>query len=183
MLCECNRVLPNIVLIGFMGCGKSSVGRRLAALTGHRFVDTDEVIVQTEGRSIPEIFATDGEAYFREVERRVAADFVGVCGIVLSSGGGLVLRDDNRETLKKIGIVAWLDADPDVLFERATRSGRRPLLQTEDPRATFDALFASRQAFYQDAADFRLDSTQLGHDEAAQRLLDEALRHRHRFDG
>jgi len=166
-----------------MGCGKSSVGRRLASLTGHRFVDTDEVIVQTEGRSISDIFATEGEAYFREVERRVAEDFVGVCGIVLSSGGGLVLREDNRETLKKIGIVAWLDADPEVLFERATRSGKRPLLQTENPRETFDTLLASRRQFYESAADFRLDSTELGHDEAAQRLLDEALRHRHRFDG
>jgi len=165
-----------------MGCGKSSVGRRLATLTGHRFVDTDEVIVQAEGRSIADIFAQNGEGYFREVEKRVAEDFVGVCGIILSSGGGLILREDNRKTLKKIGIVAWLDAHPDILFERATRSGKRPLLQTENPRETFDGLLESRRQFYEDAADFRLDSSDLGHDEAAQRLLDEALRHRHRFD-
>ena len=166
-----------------MGCGKSSVGRRLASLTGHRFVDTVDQIVQNEGRSIAEIFASDGEEYFREVEKRMVENFVGVCGVILSSGGGLILRQDNRETLKKIGIVAWLDADPDVLFERASRSGKRPLLQTEDPRETFDRLLNSRRDLYTETADFRLDSTNLSHDEAAQRLLDEALRSRHRFDG
>ena len=160
-----------------MGCGKSSVGRRLASLTGHRFVDTDDQIVQNEGRSIAEIFASDGEEYFREVEKGMVENFVGVCGVILSSGGGLILRQDNRETLKKIGIVAWLDADPDVLFERASRSGKRPLLQT------FDRLLNSRRDLYTETADFRLDSTNLSHDEAAQRLLDEALRSRHRFDG
>jgi len=176
-------VLPNFVLIGFMGCGKSSVGRRLAALTGHRFVDTDDQIVQSEGRNITEIFASEGEEHFRELEKRTVENFVGVCGIILSSGGGLVLRQDNRENLKKIGIVAWLDAEPDILFERASRSGKRPLLQTENPRETFDRLLDTRREFYTAAADFRLDSTNLSHDEAAQRLLDEAMRFHHRFDG
>ncbi len=166
-----------------MGCGKSSVGRRLASLTGHRFVDTDDQVVQSEGRGIAEIFSSDGEEYFRAVEKRTVENFIGVCGIVLSSGGGLILRQDNRETLKKIGIVAWLDADPAILFERASRSGKRPLLQTENPRETFDRLLDSRREFYTAAADFRLDSTGLGHDEAAQSLLDEAMRFHHRFDG
>ncbi len=119
-------MLPNFVLIGFMGCGKSSVGRRLSGMTGHRFVDTDELIVQSESRTIPEIFSQSGEDYFRDVEQRSLEELVGVCGIILSTGGGLVLRPANRETLKKIGIVAWLDASPDVLFERATRSAKRP---------------------------------------------------------
>lgn len=174
-------MLPNLVLIGFMGCGKSSVGRRLSGLTGHRFVDTDDLVVQAEKRSIPEIFATEGEEYFREVEQRVLEELVGVCGIILSTGGGLILRPANRETLRKIGVVAWLDAEPDILFERATRSGRRPLLQTENPRTTFDQLIASRREIYETTADFRFDSTLRNHDEAAQMLLDEAMRHRDRF--
>lgn len=173
---------PNIVLIGFMGCGKSSVGRRLAALTGYRFVDTDELIVQSERRSIATIFAADGEARFREIERRVAGECIGLCGIILSCGGGLILQAENRETLQKIGVVAWIDADPDVLFERATRSGKRPLLQTPNPRETFDSLFNARRELYSAAADFRLDSTSLNHDQAAQALLDTALRHRQRFE-
>jgi len=78
--------------------------------------------------------------------------------------------------MKNIGTVAWLDADPDALFERASRSQRRPLLQTEDPRKTFDELLASRRAIYGAAADFRLDSTGLGHDEVAQSILEQAMR-------
>jgi shikimate kinase len=165
-----------------MGCGKSSVGRRLAALTGHRFVDSDELVVQTEGRSIPEIFANEGEMYFRSVEKQVISDLVGVCGIVLSTGGGAVLDEENRTSLRKVGVVAWLDADPDILFERATRSGRRPLLQTDNPRARFDELLEMRAPIYSGASDFRLDSTDLGHDEAASRILDLAIRHHRRFD-
>jgi shikimate kinase len=174
-------VLPNLILIGFMGCGKSSVGRRLSGLTGHRFVDTDELVVQSEGRSISEIFSQNGEDYFRDLEQRSLEDLVGVCGIILSTGGGVVLRAANRETLKKIGIVAWLDASPDVLFERATRSAKRPLLQTADPRKKFDDLLRARRELYNSAADFRIDSTRLGHDEAAQILLEEALRKHRRF--
>jgi shikimate kinase len=174
-------VLPNLVLIGFMGCGKSSVGRRLSGLTGHRFVDTDELIVQSEGRNVPEIFSQNGEVYFRDVEQRSLEKLVGICGIILSTGGGLVLRPANRQTLKKIGIVAWLDASPDALFERAMRSGKRPLLQTEDPRKTFDDLLSVRQEVYNLTADFRIDSTRLSHDQAAQMLLDEALRRHRRF--
>jgi len=164
-----------------MGCGKSSVGRRLSGLIGHRFVDTDELIVQSEGRNIPEIFSRNGEVYFRDVEQRSLEKLVGICGIILSTGGGLVLRPANRQTLKKIGIVAWLDASPDALFERAMRSGKRPLLQTEDPRKTFDDLLSVRQEVYNLAADFRIDSTRLSHDQAAQMLLDEALRRHRRF--
>lgn len=159
-----------------MGCGKSSVGRRISALTGHRFLDSDDLIVQRDGRSIPEIFEAEGEERFRQIEEAVLADLVGVAGIVLATGGGAVLREANRVALRKIGIVAWLDAAPEILFERATRSGRRPLLQTDDPRRTFDNLRESRQAIYEEASDFRLDSGEMPHDEVAQRLLEQAMR-------
>ena len=159
-----------------MGCGKSSVGRRLASLTGHRFVDTDELVAQAENKSITEIFASGGEEVFREIEGRVLADLVGVAGIVLATGGGAVLREANRVAMKKIGAVAWLDADPDALFERASRSQRRPLLQTENPRKTFGDLLASRRAIYEAAADFRLDSTGLAHDDVARNILERTMR-------
>ena len=174
-LCDDARVLPNIVLIGFMGCGKSSVGRRLAHLAGHRFVDSDELVTQSENCSIAEIFAKGGEETFRDAESKALSGLVGVEGIVLATGGGAILRETNRAVLRRIGIVAWLDADPDILFARATRTNRRPLLQTENPRATFDALLAARREIYELAADFHFDSTRFGHDEVAKRLLDQAL--------
>lgn len=176
-------MLPNLVLIGFMGCGKSSVGRRLAGLTGHRYVDTDELVAKAEGIGIPEIFATRGEERFRDAEEKALSGLVGVCGIVLSTGGGAILRPGNRELLRKIGVVAWLDADPDLLFERASRSGKRPLLQTAEPRKTFDALRESRCDIYAETADFRLDSTGLSVEETAQALLDHARRQRRLFGG
>jgi shikimate kinase len=169
-------MLPNFVLIGFMGCGKSSVGRRLSSLTGHRFIDSDELVVKAEGRSIPEIFASCGEEGFREIEQRVLVDLIGVAGVVLSSGGGAILREANREVLKKIGIVVWLDSDPSILFDRAIRSGKRPLLQTANPRETFDQLLSARRSIYESAADFRFDSTDINQDEAARKVLEQAMR-------
>lgn len=169
-------MLPNFVLVGFMGCGKSSVGRRLSSLTGHRFVDTDDLVVKAEGRSIAEIFADCGEEGFREIEQRILVDLVGVAGVVLSTGGGAVLREANREALRKIGIVVWLDSSPDVLFQRAMRSGKRPLLQTADPRSTFDGLLEERRAIYEGLADLRFDSTHVEQDEVARRVLEQAMR-------
>lgn len=159
-----------------MGSGKSSVGRRVAANTGHRFLDTDELIVESTGISIPEIFAERGEARFRDLESGVLEDLVGVFGVVLATGGGIVTREVNVERLRGIGVVAWLDADPDAIFERVSRNTRRPLLQTDDPRATFDALLESRRALYEAASDFRIDSTGLGHEEVARRVLEETMR-------
>ncbi len=164
-------MLPNIVLIGFMGCGKSSVGRRLASLTGHRLADSDDLIVHSENLTISEIFSLGGEEAFRNIEEKILADLVGMSGLVLATGGGAILRESNLATLKKIGAVAWLDADPDVLFERATRSNRRPLLQTPDPRKTFDDLLASRRAIYKGVADFRIDSTGLAHEQVARNII------------
>jgi shikimate kinase len=169
-------VLPNIVLIGFMGCGKSSVGRRIAGNTGRRFVDTDELAAAKAGMSISKIFATDGESHFRELESQVLAELAGETDMVLATGGGIILCDGNREALRKIGPIVWLDADPDILFERVSRNKKRPLLQTEDARATFDALIEARRPIYETAADVRIDSTGLSHDDAARIVVEEVSR-------
>ena len=169
-------MLPNFVLTGFMGCGKSTVGRRLATLTGHRFVDSDELIVKTQNKSIPEIFAVVGEEAFRDIEQAVLGDLVGVAGIVLSTGGGAILRQENREALQKVGIIVWLDAEPDILFERASRSTRRPLLQTDNPRESFDRLFEARKSIYESLSNFRFDSSHIDHDTVARRVLEQAMR-------
>jgi shikimate kinase len=171
-------MLPNFVLVGFMGCGKSTVGRRVSGLTGHRFVDTDEMIVEAEGCPIGDLFATRGEEAFREIEERIIADLVGLAGVVVGTGGGAVLRQPNREALRRTGIVIWLDADPDILFERASRGGRRPLLQTEDPRGSFDRLLAERRPIYEETADLRIDSTGVGHEDVARSIVEQAMRFR-----
>ncbi len=168
-------MLPNIILLGFMGCGKTSVGRHVAGLTGHRFVDTDDLVVQEAGCGIPEIFATRGEAAFRDLETGVLRDLVGIFGIVLATGGGLVLREENRTLLREIGVPVWLDADPDLIFERVSRNNRRPLLATENPRATFDALLESRRPIYESAAVARVDSSGFTHEQTARAVL-EAVR-------
>lgn len=167
-------MLRNIVLIGFMGCGKSSVGRRIASQTGRRFVDTDEAVSAREGRSISRIFAERGEAHFRELETAALKEFAGTTGIVLATGGGIILREENREALRRIGPVVWLDADPNILFERVSRNKKRPLLHTDDPRATFEALLAARRPIYEATADFRIDSTGLSHDDVARLAIEKA---------
>lgn len=157
-----------------MGSGKSSVGRRIASLAGHRFVDTDELVAKRAGQSITQIFNTHGEARFRDLETAALLDLAHARGIVLATGGGIVLREENRAALRRIGPVAWLDAHPDTLFERVSRVKKRPLLQTDDPRASFDALLAERRGVYAQAADFRIDSTDRSHEDAARAVIAEA---------
>ncbi len=157
-----------------MGCGKSSVGRRIASNTGHRFVDTDEVVSSRAGRSISQIFSDLGEARFRELETEALAELSTASGIVLATGGGIILHEENREALRRIGPVIWLDADPDILFERVSRNKKRPLLRTDDPRATFDALLASRQPVYEAASDHRVDSTGLSHEDVARIVVEKS---------
>ncbi len=169
-------MLPNIVLVGFMGSGKSSVGRRLALATGHRFVDTDELIVERCGKPIATIFADEGESRFRDIETEVLTNLVGVCGIILATGGGIVLRPENRDLMRRIGVIAWLDASPDALFERVSRTQKRPLLKSPDPRGTFDRLLAERRPIYEAFTELRIDSTGLSHDESARAVLEGAMR-------
>jgi shikimate kinase len=152
------------------------VGRRIAANTGRRFVDTDELITSKEGRSISKIFAAHGEAHFRDLETAALAGLAEKSGMVLATGGGIILSEENRATLRRLGPVVWLDANPDILFERVSRNKKRPLLQSENPRATFDALLAARRPIYEAAADVRIDSTGLSHDDAARIIIDETQR-------
>ena len=160
----------NIILVGFMGCGKSSIGRRLANRLGHRFLDSDELISSRAGRSISELFASEGEEGFRSRETEELRGLAGSTGIVLATGGGAVLDPVNREILRELGLVVWLHADPETLFERATRSRKRPLLEVENPRGIFNALLESRLPIYAAAADIRLDATGLSHEQTVEKM-------------
>jgi shikimate kinase len=159
----------NIILVGFMGAGKSSVGRVLARRLGRCFVETDDMITAREGCSIPEIFATKGEAYFRRLEEEALGLLALKQGDVIATGGGLPCRDGRMEALRALGTVVWLTGDFDTLYERALRGGDRPMLRGRS-RDEVEALYRAREPFYR-RADLAVDTTDAGPDQVATRIL------------
>ena len=148
-----------IALIGFMGAGKSAVGRELSRRTGWPRHDTDEMIRAQFGISIPDIFARHGEPAFRDAETTLLKTLQrGLTGVVVT-GGGIILREENVRLLRGMGRIIWLDADEEILWQRASRYSTRPLLQTPDPRAQFAELLRERLPFYQTAADYRINTS------------------------
>ncbi len=147
--------MKNIILIGFMGCGKTSVGKRLATALGCEFLDTDAWIEETQKRPIREIFDMDGEAAFRDMETDCLRDLLKnkEKGFVLSVGGGLPIREENRILLKQLGDVILLQASPDVIYQRVKNDRTRPLLQDKNPRGRILDLMSARKKYYEDAAD------------------------------
>jgi shikimate kinase len=166
----------NIVLVGFMGSGKTSIGRLVAQRLGFQFIDTDKVIVEHTGMEISDIFAKHGEPWFRDHETSALASMNIYNRTVISTGGGVVLRPENRELLHDLGFVVWLTASEEVIFERVSRNKKRPLLQTDNPRQTVHELLEKRRPLYEGAAQFTVDSTHLGHDAAADAVITEARR-------
>jgi len=154
----------SIVLVGMMGVGKSSVGRRLAARLSIPFVDADSEIENAAKMTIPEIFARHGEAYFRSGEARVLARLLESGPQVLATGGGAFMNEDTRALIKLKGVSVWLHADFDVLLRRTSkRRSDRPLLQTEDPGETLRALLAEREPTYA-LADLTVQSREVPHE-------------------
>lgn len=138
----------SIVLIGMMGVGKSTIGRRLAVRLGLPFIDADDAIEHAAGMSIPEIFARYGETGFRDGERRVIARLMEEGQQVIATGGGAFMNDETRALILERGLAIWLDADIDILVERVSRREGRPLLQGKDPRAVLTELAAARNPVY-----------------------------------
>ena len=156
-----------------MGAGKSSVGRCLQRRTGLARFDTDELVAAKFGLSIPEIFAKHGEENFRKAETEALRDLPNETAGILVTGGGIVLRNENVDLLKHLGTVVWLEAMEETLFDRASRRGNRPLLQTDNPRASFAEMLEKRTPLYEKAADLRIETTKLTHDEVAGKILAE----------
>ncbi len=138
----------NIVLVGFMGTGKTSVGGKLADMLGMRFVDMDDVIVERAGKPIPRIFAEDGEPHFRALERRVVKDLAARRGLVIATGGGVVLDPANIADYRATGVVVCLQASPEAILKRVEHDTNRPLLDTDDKLGKIRTLLAARQALY-----------------------------------
>lgn len=141
------RELPNLILTGFMGTGKSSVGRLLARAWRRPFFDTDLEIEKRAGKKIRKIFEEDGEAAFRELERRCADEWMPEAGAVIATGGGILSSPGMREKLRSRGVVVTLFASPETIFAR-TRGNARPLLNAEDPTARIRELLAAREREY-----------------------------------
>lgn len=154
---HCN-MPANIFLVGLMGAGKTSVGRALARRLHKAFFDMDQEIERATGVKIPLIFEIEGEAGFRARESRMLAELTQRRGIVLATGGGAVLSDDNRKLLAQRGTVVYLRAAVDDLWRRTRHDRNRPLLQVDDPREKLHELFAQRDPLYCEIADLIVDT-------------------------
>jgi len=143
--------------VGLMGAGKTTIGRSLAKRLGSTFVDSDREIEARTGVSIPTVFEIEGEEGFRKREAQVIADLSSASGQVVATGGGVVLRPENRAAIASSGFVIYLNVPPSTLWERTRNDRNRPLLQVEDPLAKLKELYAQRDPFYREVADLVID--------------------------
>lgn len=162
--------IHNLALAGFMGTGKTSVGRLVAAQLRFDYVDTDALIEASAGRSITEIFARDGEVAFRELERQVVAALSLRRKTVIATGGGLVANPDNLASLKQHALVVCLWASPETIWKRVRHQTHRPLLRSPDPQVKIRALLAEREPFYRQA-DVLISSDMRSAKEVAQQVI------------
>ncbi|GAX90869.1 shikimate kinase [Effusibacillus lacus] len=148
----------NIYLIGFMGTGKTTVGMALAARTGWTFIDMDQEIARREGRAIPDIFAQSGEAYFREMESDLLKELTSLDRLLVTTGGGVVLRPENRDLMKQTGFIVSLSADKESIKRRVSNQTGRPLLSGGELDQKIDRLLEERKGLYEDA-DIQIDTS------------------------
>jgi shikimate kinase len=168
-------VIPkNIVLIGFMGSGKSTVGRELHQRLGYSLVDMDQMIEEAAGKKITAIFEEDGEQAFRDLETRHLEKISKQTERrhIISTGGGVIIREGNRELLRKLGYVVWLQAPEDIIYERTSRNADRPLLNQPDAREKISKLLAERAPWYAETAHLKLDIRGLDSKEIATGILE-----------
>lgn len=161
----------NIVLIGFMGSGKTTVGQALSVKCGREFLDTDALIEVNEGRKISEIFAKEGEAHFRKLEYAVLNNLTEAKDKIISTGGGIVTYPDNRELLKKAGKVIYLRVSPETVIKRLEGDISRPLLMGEDKLSRVEELLSLRRALYESTADRIIDVDDLSVEEIVDSIM------------
>ena len=175
---ELNALLAGrpIVLVGMMGAGKTTVGRRLATRLGRLFVDSDEEVEKAAGMTIEEIFSKHGEADFRTGEARVIARLLKDRDLVLGTGGGAFMNAETRALIKSCSVSVWISADFELLFQRVQRRSNRPLLKTANPRETLQTLIDKRYPTYAEA-DVTIVSKDVPQDQVAEEVIDAMLAH------
>ncbi|MEK6231162.1 MAG: shikimate kinase [Luteolibacter sp.] len=166
----------NIVLIGFMGSGKSTVGRQLHQRLGYPLSDMDQLIEQTIGKKITAIFKEEGESAFRDFETLKLLEIAKQTDTrhIISTGGGIVIRPQNRSLLRKLGYVVWLHAPEDVIYQRTSRNRDRPLLNQENARERIASLMEERNPWYEETAHLKIDTAGLDSNEIATGILESA---------
>ncbi len=163
--------MKNVVLVGFMGTGKTAVGKVLARRLGMKFVDMDDAIEVREGMKISDIFEKKGEPYFRSVEKAAVNDISSQSGLVVAAGGGAVIDEENIRNFKSGGVIFCLVATPDRIFERTKGHIHRPLLNVSDPKEKISELLAKRAQYYA-RADYRIDTTDLPVDGVVDKIME-----------
>lgn len=165
----------NIVLIGFRGTGKTTIGRKIAQRLGKEFIDADEYLEQKERSTIKDIFAEGGEKLFREIEVQIIEELSLLDNRVIATGGGAILREENIRKLKKNGIVIYLDADVDTIYKRihedTQTQQRRPSLTNRGKHEEIEYLLAYRRPLYDRVADFVINTANLSQNDAANRII------------
>jgi shikimate kinase len=174
MIFMCGKELTNICLVGFMGTGKTSVGKLVAEKTGKKFIETDSMIVEMAGKSIPEIFSEDGEISFREWEIQAIKKASTLSNCVFSVGGGVVLNNINILYLKRSSVIICLTATSEIIYKRTMAEGKekRPLLAKEDPMKEIENLLCFRSPFYAAATNLEIDTTDLTEEGVAREIID-----------
>lgn len=160
----------NIILIGFMGVGKSEVGKLLASRLGLNFTDCDALIEKQEGQAISSIFLSQGEEHFRDLETRLLNGLKGKDGLLLSTGGGMVLREENVKLLKKLGPLVLLTARQEVILKRLKDTEDRPLLQG-DKEQNIKEILSRRDPVYNRVADLKVDTSDLAPEKAVEEIV------------
>jgi len=163
--------MSNIVLIGFMGTGKTEVGKNLAERLGYSFLDTDDLIEKTEKKRISQIFDKKGEEYFRNLETEVIKTLQDYDKFVIATGGGIVLKDENIKLLKQIGSLVLLSAAPEIVLKRLENDNTRPLLKSENKEEKIKEMLSIREPIYNNAADFKVDTS----DKDVKTIIEEIL--------
>lgn len=162
--------MNNIYLVGFMGTGKTSVGSQLAKKTNRQFMDLDELIELRERRTIPDIFASEGEPYFRRVEKRALKEVSSQEKFVVACGGGIVIDHENIKIMKETGVIICLTATAEAILKRTSGYAHRPLLNVKDPKKQIELLLKLRAPYYA-RADKTIDTSRISVEEVVKKIL------------